>query len=85
MIEVKKMLDLIYVSMTCLFESFFFIFLHDEKNMKLYTFRAVGVLVAFLNELKQKRGLCRSRASSWQLYTHPEHLGALVICFKACL
>lgn len=53
--------------------------------MKLYTFRAVGVLVAFLNELKQKGGLCRSRASSWQLYTHPEHLGALVICFKACL
>lgn len=53
--------------------------------MKLYTFRAVGLLVAFLNELKQKGGLCRGRASSWQLYTHPEHLGALVICFMACL
>lgn len=72
--------DLIYVSMTYLFD-----LLHDEKNMKLYTFRAVGVLIAFLNELKQKGGLCRSRASSWQLYTHPENLGALVICFKACL
>lgn len=81
------MLDLIYVSMTYLLESFFLIFnfLYDEKNMKLYTFRAVGLLVAFLNELKQKGGLCRGRASSWQLYTHPEHLGALVICFIACL
>lgn len=28
--------DLIYVSMTYLFESFFKFFLHDEKNMKLH-------------------------------------------------